>query len=44
LLDEALDNKLGDISFDVNIAPTSEVRLAKSYDLVVGDKFQLYYE
>lgn len=44
LLDEALDNKLGDVSLDVNIAPTSEVRLAKSYDLVVGDKFQLYYE
>jgi hypothetical protein len=44
LLDEALDNRLGDISFDVNIAPTSEIRLAKSYDLVVGDKFQLYYE
>lgn len=44
LLDEALDNKLGDVSLDVNIAPTSEVRLAKTYDLVVGDKFQLYYE
>lgn len=44
LLDEALDNKLGDVSLDINIAPTSEVRLAKSYDVVVGDKFQLYYE
>lgn len=44
LLDEALDDKLGDISLDVNIAPTSEVRLARGYDLVVGDKFQLYYE
>lgn len=44
LLGEALDEKLGDVSLDVNIAPTSEVRLAKEYDLVVGDKFQLYYE
>ena len=44
LLDEALDSKLGDVSLNVNIAPTSEVRLAKTYDLVVGDKFQLYYE
>lgn len=44
LLDEAIDEKLGDISLDVNIAPTSEIRLAKNYDLVVGDKFQLYYE
>ena len=44
LLGEALDEKLGDVSLDVNIAPTSEVRLAKEYDLVVGDTFQLYYE
>ena len=44
LLNEALDEKLGDVSLDVNIAPTSEVRLAKEYDLVVGDTFQLYYE
>lgn len=43
LLDQALDNKLGDVSLDVKIVPTSEVRLAKQYDLVVGDTFQLYY-
>lgn len=40
LLDAALDEALIDTR---NIAPTSEVRLAKQYDLVVGDTFQLYY-
>lgn len=44
LLDEALEEALAETSVDVNIAPTSEVRLAKEYDLVVGDKFQLFYE
>lgn len=44
LLDKALDEALADTSVDVNIAPTSEVRLANQYDLVVGDKFQLFYE
>lgn len=44
LLEEALDKKIEEGGLDINIAPTSEVRLAKTYDLVVGDKFQLYYE
>jgi hypothetical protein len=44
LLEEAINKKFGEGAFDINIAPTSEVRLAKTYDLVVGDKFQLFYE
>lgn len=40
MLKEALENT----SVDADIAPTSEVRLAKQYDLVVGDKFQLFYD
>ena len=44
LLEDAIQNKFGDVDFDINIPPTSEVRLAKQYDVVVGDKFQLYYE
>lgn len=40
LLEEALQKELG----DVQLSPTSEVCLAKEYDLVVGDKFQLFYE
>ena len=38
ILDDAL------ASSQVQTAPTSEVRLAKQYDLVVGDTFQLFYE
>lgn len=41
LLDSALDEALGGVT--MNTAPTSEVRLAKQYDLVVGDTFQLFY-
>ena len=43
LMNELLDEKLGEGTLDVSTPPTSEVRLAKQYDLVVGDTFQLYY-
>ena len=37
-IDDAVD------ALDITTAPTSEVRLAQQYDLVVGDTFQLFYE
>lgn len=42
ILDEAIAEVVGDTQ--VQTAPTSEVRLAKQYDVVVGDTFQLFYE
>lgn len=44
LLDSAIDEVLSESSIDTEIPPTSEIRLAKQYDLVVGDTFQLYYD
>ena len=41
IIEDAVKNSVGDVN--VNTV-TSEVRLAKEYDLVVGDKFQLFYE
>lgn len=37
-----LEEALGETQ--IQTAPSSEVRLAKQYDLVVGDTFQLFYE
>lgn len=42
MLKEAIANTTIDV--DTKPVPTSEVRLAKQYDLVVGDNFQLFYE
>ena len=42
LLDDAIAEVVGDTQ--VQTAPTSEIRLAKQYDVVVGDTFQLFYE
>lgn len=44
MLEEALDKALEGFDFDTEPIPTSEVRLAKQYDLVVGDTFQLFYD
>jgi hypothetical protein len=43
---EGFYNKLDEILGEqtVQTAPSSEIRLAKEYDLVVGDTFQLFYE
>lgn len=41
ILDEVIEETVG--STQVQTAPTSEVRLAASYDVVVGDTFQLFY-
>lgn len=43
---EGFYKKLDDILSEqtMQTAPTSEIRLAKEYDLVVGDTFQLFYE
>lgn len=42
LLEESISEVVGETQ--VQTAPTSEVRLAKQYDVVVGDTFQLFYE
>ena len=44
MLERALDKALEDASLDLKAAPTSEVRLAKQYDLVIGDTFQLFFD
>ena len=44
MLNTALDEVLSDYDFDNTPPPTSEVRLAKQYDLVVGDTFQLFFD
>ena len=44
MLENALDKALAGFDFDTEPIPTSEVRLAKQYDLVVGDTFQLFYD
>ena len=43
---EGFYNTLNDILAEstMQTSPTSEIRLAKEYDLVVGDTFQLFYE
>ena len=42
ILDEKIQEVFGSTTFKPT--PTSEVRLAKQYDVVVGDTFQLFYE
>lgn len=44
LLNEAIDERLNEEDLNKKVIPTSEVRLAKEYDVVVGDTFQLFYE